>query len=183
MKRSTITSLLAPSVMFLLISAIVISGHAGAQTASRLALGNAHCENPVLSHNHKLGFIGFAAGPRGLNTTVSAAPFPGASPLFSSLQATQGALVQGSTHVMAETSETGFEALYSYASMTELLDYYYNTLVGLGYTAQMKAFDRDGIVYIFTNGVSQYEVVFTFDDISNDIKVGFTPVATLVASR
>ncbi len=183
MKRSTITSLLAPSIMFLLILAIAISGHAGAQTASRLTLGNAHCENPILSHNHKLGFIGFAAGPSGLNTTVSATPFPGASPLFSLLQATQGALVQGSNHVMSETSETGFKALYSYASMTELLDYYYKSLVGLGYTAQMKAFDRDGIVYVFTNDVSQYEARFAFDDVSNDITVSFTPVATLVASR
>jgi hypothetical protein len=48
----------------------------------------------------------------------------------------------------------GFEAQYRYASLTDILNFFYSSLDRLGYTAQMKTYDRYSMVYVFSNGAT-----------------------------
>jgi len=183
MKKTGIAAFCAPS--FLLLSGLVslVSSYADAQATSQLTFSNAHCTRDTLAQPHEIGFIGLAAGPNGLHTTVSATSFAGASPLVRTFRVTTGMLMHGADHTVLRTSDMGFEAQYRYASLTDILNFFYSSLDRLGYTAQMKTYDRYGMVYVFSNGANRYKAVFTFDDMTNDIKVVFTPVATLVATR
>lgn len=183
MKKMGIAALCSPSFLLLLVSVSLVSSHAGAQATPQLTFSNAHCTRDTLAQSHEVGFIGFAAGPSGLHTTVSATSFAGASPLVRTFRVTTGGLVHGPGHTVLKTSDIGFEVQYRYASLTEILNFFYSSLGRLGYTAQMKTYDRYGMVHVFSNGANRYEAVFTFDDLTNDIKVGFTPVAILVATR
>lgn len=183
MRKTGIVALCAPSFLLLSVLAGLVSSHAGAQATPQLTFSNAHCTQGTLAQSHEVGFIGFTAGPSGLHTTVSATSFAGASPLVRTFRVTNGGLVHESGQTVLKTSGIGFEAQYRYASLTEILNFFYSSLDRLGYTAQMKTYDHYGRVYVFANGANRYEAAFTFDDMTNDIKVDFTPVAALVAAR
>lgn len=180
MSKTAITALFTPGIVLLLVLAFFVSGHASAHSSSNMSVGNAHCDNTALTHNHVMGYLSFSAGDNGLHTTVSAAKFAGASPLFSSFQVTQGALQPGLNEVVA-SADVGFEAVHAYTNMTAVIDYYWNNLTGLGYTQQMISFTPQSMEYHFASADKQYRAVFTMVD--DEIQVSFTPIATLVASR
>lgn len=180
MKSITLASLFAPSIALLLVLAFFVGGHAGAQSATHMSVGNAHCDEPVLSHNHEWGYLSFAAADASLQTTVSATDFAGASPLFRSFRVTQGTLEPGLNEVVA-SAEVGFKAVHAYTHLSVTIDYYWSTLTRLGYAGDMKAFTPESMTYLFHNAEKQYRAVFAM--VGDEITVSFTPVATLVASR
>ena len=180
MNKTALTALFAPSVVFLLVLAFFVGSHAGANGVSHLSVGNAHCDQHALSTHHEWGYLSFAAAEHSLQTTVSATEFAGASPVFSSFRVIQGTLEPGLNEVVA-SAEVGFEAVHAYTHLSETIDYYWNTFVGLGYTPTIVAFNPERMEYVFSNGVSQYRAVFSMVD--DDTTVSFTPVAKLFASR
>lgn len=180
MSKTAITALFTPGIVLLLVLAFFVSGHASAHSTSNMSVGNAHCNEPTMTHHHTMGYLSFAAGDNGLHTTVSAANFAGASPLFSSFQVTQGALETGLNQVVA-SADVGFEAVHAYTDMTAVIDYYWESLTGLGYTQRMVAFTPQSMEYRFSSAEKEYRAVFTM--VEDEIQVSFTPIATLVASR
>lgn len=180
MKKTSIAALFAPSVVFLFVLAFFVSSHAGANGVAHLSVGNAHCDEDTLTQDHTWGYLSFAAADHNLQTTISATEFAGASPLFRSFRVTQGALEPGLNQVVA-SAEVGFEAVHAYTHLSETIDYYWNSLTGLGYTQQMISFTSQSMEYRFASAEKQYRAVFAV--VGDDITVSFTPVATLVASR
>jgi hypothetical protein len=184
MKNIAIAALFAPSIALLLVLALFVSSHAGAQTPARLMFANQHCSEHTLTSNHESGYVGFVAGASGVQATVSATQAANASLYFKTFRATHGAVAltpAAATSYVALGSEPGFEALHGYTHLSETIDVYWNTFVGFGYTGTMKEFTPESMVYLFDNGINQYWAVFTM--VGEDVKVSFTPVATLVASR
>jgi len=183
MKKTAIASLFAPSIMLLLVLTFFVGSHAGAQTPAHLMFANQHCAEHTLTSNHESGYVGFAAGESGVQATLSAAQTVNAPLYFKTFQVTRGAvaLTPSAANYVALGTEPGFEALHGYTHLSKTIDFYWNTFVGFGYTGMMKEFTPESMVYLFDNGVNQYWAVFTM--VENDVKVSFTPVATLVASR
>lgn len=183
MNKTAIAALFAPSLALLLALALFVGSHAGAQTPARLMFANQHCKENTLTSRHESGYVGFVAGARGVQATVSATQATNAPLYFKSFRVTQGAvaLTPAATSYVALGTEPGFEALHGYTYLSETIDVYWNTFVGFGYTAMMKEFTPESMVYLFDNGVNRYWAVFTM--VGEDVKVSFTPVATLVASR
>ena len=180
MNKTAITALFTPGIVLLLVLAFFVGSQADAHSSSNMSVGNAHCNEPTMTHNHVMGYLSFSAADNGLHTTVSAAKFAGASPLFSSFQVTQGALEPGLNQVIA-SADVGFKAVHAYTDMTAVIDYYWDSLTGLGYTQQMIAFSPQSMEYRFSSAEKQYRAVFTM--VEDEIQVSFTPIATLVAGR
>jgi hypothetical protein len=183
MNKTAIVALFTPSLALLLVLALFVGSHADAQTPARLMFANQHCTENTLTSSHESGYVGFVAGASGVQATVSATQAANASLYFKTFRATHGAvaLTSAATSYVALGSEPGFEALHGYTHLSETIDFYWNTFVGFGYTAMMKEFTPESMVYLFDNGINRYWAVFTMT--GEDVKVSFTPVATLVASR
>ncbi len=128
MKRSTITSLLAPSLALLFVLAIFVSSHAGAQTPAGVMFTNHHCTEGTLLNSHESGYVSFVAGTGGLQGTLSATETAGAS-YFKEFHVTQEAvtLTPGSAKQVALGTEPGFQALHGYAGLSSTIDFYYTT--------------------------------------------------------
>lgn len=183
MNKTALAALFTPSLMLLLVLAFFVGSHAGAQTPARLMFANQHCTEDTLTSRHESGYVGFVAGARGVQATVSAAQAAHAPLYFKTFQVTHGAvaLTPAASSYVALGSEPGFEALHGYTHLSQTLDVYWNLFVGFGYTGMMKEFTSESMVYLFDNGVNRYWAVFTMT--GDDVKVSFTPVATLVAGR
>ncbi len=184
MNKTAVAALFTPSLILLVVLALFVSSHAGAQTPTRLMFANQHCSENTLTSSHESGYVGFVAGASGIQTTLSATQAATAPLYFKTFQVTHGAVAltpAAATSYVALGSEPGFEALHGYTHLSQTIDFYWNLFVGFGYTGMMKEFTPESMVYLFDNGVNRYWAVFTMT--GEDVKVSFTPVATLVASR
>lgn len=56
---------------------------------------------------------------------------------------------------------TGFQAVHADTSLTEIVDYYWNTLTELGFESSVKTMSRHEIVYAFENGDRAVTAVFS----------------------
>lgn len=57
--------------------------------------------------------------------------------------------------------EAGFRAVHTDTSLTEIVDYYWNTLTDLGFQSSVKTMSRYKIAYAFENGNRDLTAVFT----------------------
>lgn len=172
------TAVVAPSspvIAFLVVLTIFISSCAGAQTPSASLLGGKEARTII----YELGYVTFAAGVGGIQATLSATD-PAEALYFRTFWVLGGASTPG-LNLASSESGLGFAALHGDTHLTEIVDYYWNTLIGFGYTGTTEALTSESVTYFFDDGERRYRAVLAA--VGDDVTVSFTPVVTLTASK
>ena len=185
MSKTAISALFAPGIVLLLVLAFFVGGQADAQTPVRLMFANQHCSEDTLSHQHRSGYLSLVSGASGVQTTLSATKTAHSSPYFRSFQVTHGAVTlmptPGAANYVAMGTEPGFQAVHGFTHLSEVIDFYWYSFYGFGYSGLMKSFTPESMVYFFEKGVTRYWAEFIM--VGDNVNVRFIPVAPLVASR
>lgn len=117
------------------------------------------------------GYLGLGNDVGGLIVSFSRAKRAASSPLVEAAEVTEG------PHGL------DLRALHADTSLTEIVDYYWRALTGLGFTGSVKASTRGKVTYAFVDGERHLEAVFTWQggDVTADLS--WTPVNLVSLTR
>jgi hypothetical protein len=144
MKKSTLISLLATGLTFSTLNSAQTEAAAPAP-ASTPAAQMTRYASPVAAP----GYLGLTYTQGELHATFSDSRSDHLSPKFLTVGLEQG------------QSGAGFRAVHPSSSLTEIVNYYWQELAGLGFEGVVTAASRDVTTYAFADGDRDLRAVFT----------------------